>query len=768
MKLFTLLFFFLVTAQAQIKPVDQQYIQGENYLLNAGFENGRTGWTESGTATDTLEQSIVRFGLQSLKIISSSQTVDLSQVVTKNAAQSGGQQGLASAWIKSTSAISEVCAVADSVDVKCVTIEASNTWKEYVIPFVMGSTNNGIRIKSASDSATTYIDNVFVGVMPATMMPNVENISQWVDYGATTITATTTNPTKGTTVIDKMYCREVGQDYECQFIYRQSATGTGGSGDYIFALPNGIEIDTTVHPAYSTVGTGIAQAASMIGEAFLWTNSGPANGYGKAVVYSATQFRLQGNIFFANGGTMVSGTVYPTSQVISYRATLKFRGKNIGAYTKIYSGDTIYPHAQIAVQANTFATSCSWTSTNAAWGDFPADADCADWTIEQEAICDFQVSNSDLPQITANNCPAGNYLVEYNFHANYSGSGALYYRISDGISAGGENTISVDNVVAISPTISNIFNYTSSGNRTWKIQGYRTASTNNQIEAQTDPKRLKVKVTYFPPKDNPIIGTFEGIEKCEDDFECTDTFSAKVSSAGVVSDENLDWINGNATISSSQYVFTFNSGTFALTPNCWATMRDDLTSTNSTNIRVNSSSGVTVNIMTSGGALATDRAFILTCQKQGSDYKPKTAKAATTTEMMYVPNVTRPKTCYYAFGGAGATLASPTVCSTGTCVEVTDKCSAISPPTFGSTGVYNNLTIANGTFKASTELNCTCNAYDTIAGAQYRDCRFTSDTGDQTWSTNANGGAVLNLTTSLINGSLGNTYVILTCTADAP
>jgi len=770
MKLFTLLFFFLVTAHAQIKPVDQQYMSGENYLLNNGFESGRANWTQAGTATATLEQSVVRFGVQSYKIVASSQTVDLSQVVTKYAAQSGGQQGLVSAWIKSNSTIAQVCAVVDSVDTNCVTIDSGNTWKEYVIPFVMGSTNNGIRIKSASDSGTTYIDNAFVGVMPATMMPNVENISQWKDYGAITITATTTNPTKATTrQEDSVRCREVGNTYECEYRYNAaSATGAAaGSGDYIFSLPSGIEItddisnQTSVANLYlNPQALGTMEVVGVVG-----CCGSAAGSINTAVKYSSNSFRIRGENEFSSSLT-VSSSYYALNQAnLFFYFTVKFKGKNIGAYTKIYSGDTIYPHAQLYGTLSYAAiANCIWGVTSTTYASFHADTDCNNATVTGSVAA----PSTKIPAVILPvGSPVGTYQIVANGNFLNAGATAAWgFRLFDGTNginpSGANNQSSAVNVGNYGLLIGT-YEKTTNGEVTIQVQGKASSSTAN-IRNDGTGDALGFSVYYFPPKDNPIIGTFAGIEKCADDFECTDVFSAKVSSTGVVSAENLDWINGNCTIAgTSVYTCNFNSAIFTTPPIC--NINGVQTASEAWFTTPITSSALVYNTRASAGGDVV-AAVELTCNKTGSDYKPKTAKAATTNEMMYVPNVTRPKTCYYAFGGAGS-LTAPTNCTTGTCIEYYDSCSAGSPPTKGSAGEYNDLIFTNGTWKNTTPILCKLSAFNTTTAAG----RFTSSffiTGDNTITTNSNGGYTLNLYAQTPAGGGGDSYWLLECTADAP
>lgn len=136
------------------------------------------------------------------------------------------------------------------------------------------------------------------------------------------------------------------------------------------------------------------------------------------------------------------------------------------------------------------------------------------------------------------------------------------------------------------------------------------------------------------------------------------------------------------------------------------------------------------------------------------------------TTLVSAPGVTSPKVCYYAFGGASATLATPTNCTTGTCVEVLDTCTAISAPSRTGSGVYENITIANGTFANSSSIDCKCNAFDTANVS--KDCRFYSVSADQTWSTTASGGYVGNIFTNVPAAAAADAYIQVKCEGRAP
>ena len=110
-------------------------------------------------------------------------------------------------------------------------------------------------------------------------------ISDW-QSGASVITASGGNPTKGTIVTDKVYWRRVGDSMEIRVDYQQSAAGAAGSGQYLWTIPDGKTIDTSKVRVYTgvitagTVGTGV------------WTDAASFNRFLAAMLYDTTHFRL--------------------------------------------------------------------------------------------------------------------------------------------------------------------------------------------------------------------------------------------------------------------------------------------------------------------------------------------------------------------------------------------------------------------------------------------------------------------------------------------
>lgn len=135
----------------------------------------------------------------------------------------------------------------------------------------------------------------------------VEHITDtdWIDGGANTITAVTTNPTKGTTSVDKIYYRRRGVSLDIYINYQQTGAGTNGSGDYLFLVP--VTVDTTFvnvnTSATAVTATGIG---NMGGNIRLNNGAGAYTQYG-ATLYDTTHVRMAGNTLAA-GSVMGSGT----------------------------------------------------------------------------------------------------------------------------------------------------------------------------------------------------------------------------------------------------------------------------------------------------------------------------------------------------------------------------------------------------------------------------------------------------------------------------
>jgi hypothetical protein len=137
-------------------------------------------------------------------------------------------------------------------------------------------------------------------------------VPSWTNAGTATslITGTTTNPSPGNFGRNTAYYRQIGaKEYEVIYTFNQSAPGSAGSGDYLFALPAGLQFDTTLQ------FQAILSFAGPNPDFLLGALPGPSLSHvsdgtnsmlvAQPLVYSATQFRLIGS----TAGTLAAPTV---------------------------------------------------------------------------------------------------------------------------------------------------------------------------------------------------------------------------------------------------------------------------------------------------------------------------------------------------------------------------------------------------------------------------------------------------------------------------
>jgi len=141
----------------------------------------------------------------------------------------------------------------------------------------------GVHVASTGAVATTAVfDDIQFGPQQATLgMAGTD----WNSY-TMNITATTSNPTKGTIVIDNAQWRRIGDSMQIYFQYAQSGGGAAGSGVYLFSLPTGYTIDTA-----KLTPSDRAERA-MVGPALIGNND--VTGGNPAIVqaYNSTNFAI--------------------------------------------------------------------------------------------------------------------------------------------------------------------------------------------------------------------------------------------------------------------------------------------------------------------------------------------------------------------------------------------------------------------------------------------------------------------------------------------
>jgi len=153
--------------------------------------------------------------------------------------------------------------------------------------FLMHTNNQSVTL--IPDGSAWYVDRHFAK-------------TPWVDDGAVTITATTTNPTKPTTVdLDKVWWKRDGSDALIRIeYYAASASGAAaGTGDYLFTLPASLTADTSVIEEYSNLegGPGAWLIKNQLGTVSSYNPAASGYNYFGAVgLYDSTKVRF----FFIN------------------------------------------------------------------------------------------------------------------------------------------------------------------------------------------------------------------------------------------------------------------------------------------------------------------------------------------------------------------------------------------------------------------------------------------------------------------------------------
>ena len=159
-----------------------------------------------------------------------------------------------------------------------------------------GNANVAANLAAFGSNPILTTGNITAGNISAT--GSILSTPAWTSAGAITLTATTTNPTKGTTTSDNISYRQLGaKQWEVVMTYIQTvANGVNGSGDYLFTLPNGLSFDTTL-PSQQITTTNIGTNTYALMSYIIPSGSGLINndslgGQVYPIVYDATKFRI--------------------------------------------------------------------------------------------------------------------------------------------------------------------------------------------------------------------------------------------------------------------------------------------------------------------------------------------------------------------------------------------------------------------------------------------------------------------------------------------
>lgn len=718
----------------------------KNILTNPSFEHSTfsSSWVNS-AGTFSQETSIVIDGKASAKLVLSSETMSLSQSSTLYQAQfADGVQGLASVRVKSDVAL-KVCSIQAGVvsTSNCVDVQANNKWGLYKVPMILGATSNGISIASSGAvTGTVYIDDAFVGAVDLKTEIDSSKIAGEAYFAGTT----GCNWSRTSTTIGAFTATSAcpGPTITYQNMGQWQTTDSDLPKVTINNLPAGTYKATFLFNTYQSVAASnsisIYDGSSLCQSVGANAQISATSAQSFSCVFSYTS---SGNRNFEIYGSSASSTINidntaPSGGVKNTRFILEYFGSS-----SVYS----------STNADTDWASCGHT---------PADFTGFGTVSAIETQCKRQ--GSDLLMRGKFTSGIGT-PVEARVNLKLGGlnlTSASSSIIPSIQYAGplGVNTFAATyftSAVLIEPSVS----YFTIGNQT---------STSSQITKNLGSAFASGNILSFNARipiegwqnSNIIIGQFNGLESCTNTLDCTDTFSANVTSANVVQAENVDWISGNGSSGGTGITtVTFNSGIFTQTPNCTCTQAPGASTADNT-CSVRAVSSLSLQYQTSSNGALVAQGVNIICQKQGVDYIGKTAKAVASDQNIATPGATKIKACYYSFGGAGSTLTSPTVCSASPCVELYDSCGVISAPTRGATGSY-SISIANGTFAGSSFIHC---KFHCASSGGFRNCNNTS-TGNF-MASNSSGGASMLLDATNQSGVISDSYATFSCEGQAP
>jgi len=247
------------------------------------------------------------------------------------------------------------------------------------------------------------------------------------------------------------------------------------------------------------------------------------------------------------------------------------------------------------------------------------------------------------------------------------------------------------------------------------------ASANNLVPANGNSVSVSsgiISLEFTVPIAGWEANTNAAIAGCVSAVTCTDALTSKVSDTDVVSDENVDFINGNCTdAGTGRGTCNFVSGVFPTSiPNCTIT---PVTGATQVFIVTQSTSSITYETRNSAGSAA-NSAVNISCTKTGADFKPKTVVVSPLQGYMKVPGAENLNTETFSFSfGATAT----TACTTGTCAYLDQIGNIVNNVQWTATGnytanllrTYSKVKCSGNVFGSTYQMRCeNCSSFPII------------------------------------------------------
>jgi hypothetical protein len=623
----------------------------KNILVNPSFEHSTfsTGWT-SGAGSFSQNLTVEIDGLKAAEVTLSAQALAVTQDSTLYAAQfADGIQGLASVRVKTLLSGIRVCSRQAGVTstTNCVNVQGNGKWGLYKVPMILGATSNGISIASNGTSltGTVYIDDAFVG--PADLTQNMNA------------------------------CNDVS--CETEFSAKISSTGvvSGENLDWI----NTVTLSGTNNNRKTiNFKSGIFTASP---------NCTIVSESPTCEVASCVQVN---SIFSISSSSLVTvgannpDTIYTAQNI---QITCQKQGADFTAAKQLSNGNTYS-----STNADTDWASCTPTSSQG-FGTPTFAVQC------KRQGGDLLMKGRFTPSTTtAVEARLG--LPLWNGTQLVSAGSSIIpaLEVANGFYLRGVAANAKGGAMLIEPSVAYLTFGTADTFNSSLVNSFSKANANNVASTETLSFNARIPIESWQ-QSNLIIAELSGLQSCTNTLECTDTFSAKISSAGVVSDENVsDFLNGNCSVSPvGTYTCNFGTSVFSVAPNCTATAGGG-TSGVIARFSTQTNTQYVINLKNNSDVAATEN-FNLICQKQGADYIGKTAKAVASDQN--VRSIGAVGVDMQSVYFAGSTLS--TACSTSPCVIYRQVGSKITSVSRVAIGQY-NLNGIDG-----TKYQCTGTAY---------------------------------------------------------
>lgn len=268
---------------------------------------------------------------------------------------------------------------------------------------------------------------------------------------------------------------------------------------------------------------------------------------------------------------------------------------------------------------------CRWNSTGS-FTDFAADADCASPVNRGMAT-----TTDKQPEILIPAVPLGDYVAYVVMQSNFTTAATeCYYILTDGTtqwpisSAGSSGANWTGSGGAIPIQLSSAQTNYNLRVQSRKIGGGGECAIYADTSLYTTPFKISLyRQASFKTYSVPSNGT---------------VFSAKISSTGVVSGENVDFISGNCGVATSTFTCTFVTSFFSVTPNCTTT--GNASADGFPPITSQSATGLTIITSTASSGAGVTYGFNITCQKTGADFDAAKLATLNSRDAVTAPNST--------------------------------------------------------------------------------------------------------------------------------